>query len=98
MGIVDMVAITVDVFSGSDAVAHELQLPLHLVLKLGALLAMRLLNMRDEALLVVDFFDELVLQVDHGALQLLELEAILALHFLLGSLEHLRKVALQHVD
>ena len=61
-------------------------------------LRLALLQLVDEVLSAIHLFNQLVLEVDHTTFQLLELKAILALHLLLGYLEHLGEVALENVD
>jgi len=86
------------VLSRIETFAHQLKLPMHFKLELGALLLMAVLYVSNEALLVVDLLNELVLEVDHATLQLLELEAVLALDLLSSDVENLRKVTFEHID
>lgn len=59
---------------------------------------MALLDLIDKSLLAVDLLDQLVLEVDHAPLELLQLEAVLALDFLLGDVEDLGEVALYYLN
>lgn len=57
-----------------------------------------LLDLIDQPLLTINLLYQLVLQVDHASFELFQLEPILALDLLLGDIEHLCKVTLQHLN
>ena len=61
-------------------------------------LLVSLLDLTYQALLSIYLFDQLVLEVDHATLQLLEFEAILTLDLLLGNIKHLSEIAFQHLN
>ena len=75
-----------------------LQLHLCVILELKPILLLALLDLIDQSLLTINLFNQLVLQVDHAAFELFQLETILALDLLFGDIKHLCKVTLQHFN
>ena len=59
---------------------------------------MTLLDLTNQPLFTIYLFNELVLKMNHASLKLLELEAVLTLDFLLGNVEDLGEVTLQHLN
>ena len=57
-----------------------------------------LLDLIDQSLLTINLLYQLVLQVDHASFELLQLKPILALDLLLGDIENLCEVTLQHLN
>ena len=75
-----------------------MQLHLGVILELEPFLLLALLDLIDQSLLTINLLNQLVLQVDHAPFELFQLETILALDLLLGDIEHLCKVTLQHFN
>lgn len=69
------------------ATNEQLELPLQVVLELGPLLDMALLDLQNGALPRINLIYQLVFQMDHAPLELLQFEPVLPLYFLLGNLE-----------